>query len=324
MIIGLPAVRVRRASTSRWRRSPQRAALDALVFNAGWFSGGYTGMHGARPTPASGSTWASRRAAARRRSRSLLTGRRVPDGAVRPRGCATPRSGVCSSRCARTSARPPRSASMLPAPSCSRSRSQHSSPRSAAACWPTSRSTSTLPRSPSGHPSRFWPSPMSAASGGSPGQGVFAGLMLASNGVMATLLDNLFCFNQYQAVIAGLALMLTAVASPDGVAKEMQGTYFKLLGKIQRRLGMQPAVSTGPVSEVVARTVGAVGSEVRPNVLRGSRAEHRTPAAYGCRHLTGSSTAGGSASATRCRQRAWTSCCPQPRRCDGRVRPLLL
>ena len=89
------------------------------------------------------------------------------------------------------------------------------------------------------------------------GGAVFAGVMLASNGVMATLLNNLFSFNQYQTVIAGLALMLTAVANPDGVAKEMQGTYFKLLRKIQRALGMQPSVATGPVSEVVARTVGA-------------------------------------------------------------------
>jgi hypothetical protein len=54
---------------------------------------------------------------------------------------------------------------------------------------------------------------------------------------MATLLDKLFSFNQYQALIAGLALMLTAVANPDGIAKEMQGTYAKILGLIARRRG---------------------------------------------------------------------------------------
>jgi ABC-type branched-subunit amino acid transport system permease subunit len=66
---------------------------------------------------------------------------------------------------------------------------------------------------------------------------VAAGFLLASNGVMATLLDKLFSFNQYQALIAGLALMLTAVANPDGIAKEMQGTYAKILGWIARRRG---------------------------------------------------------------------------------------
>ncbi len=71
---------------------------------------------------------------------------------------------------------------------------------------------------------------------------VAAGFLLASNGVMATLLDKLFSFNQYQALIAGLALMLTAVANPDGIAKEMQGTYAKLLGRIGRGRGGRPAV----------------------------------------------------------------------------------
>jgi ABC-type branched-subunit amino acid transport system permease subunit len=74
---------------------------------------------------------------------------------------------------------------------------------------------------------------------------VAAGFLLASNGVMATLLDKLFSFNQYQALIAGLALMLTAVANPDGIAKEMQGTYVKLLGRIRRARGGPTAAATG-------------------------------------------------------------------------------
>jgi ABC-type branched-subunit amino acid transport system permease subunit len=77
---------------------------------------------------------------------------------------------------------------------------------------------------------------------------VAAGFLLASNGVMATLLDKLFSFNQYQALIAGLALMLTAVANPDGIAKEMQGTYAKLLGLIACRRG-GPAAADGAVGE---------------------------------------------------------------------------
>jgi ABC-type branched-subunit amino acid transport system permease subunit len=70
---------------------------------------------------------------------------------------------------------------------------------------------------------------------------VAAGFLLASDGVMATLLDKVFSFNQYQALIAGLALMLTAVANPDGIAKEMQGTYVKLLGRVSRARGREPA-----------------------------------------------------------------------------------
>jgi ABC-type branched-subunit amino acid transport system permease subunit len=70
---------------------------------------------------------------------------------------------------------------------------------------------------------------------------VAAGFLLASNGVMATLLDKLFSFNQYQALIAGLAMMLTAIANPDGIAKEMQGTYDKIGGLLRRRREPAPA-----------------------------------------------------------------------------------
>jgi ABC-type branched-subunit amino acid transport system permease subunit len=83
---------------------------------------------------------------------------------------------------------------------------------------------------------------------------VAAGFLLASNGVMATLLDKLFSFNQYQALIAGLALMLTAVANPDGIAKEIQGTYAKLLGLVMRRRGAGPAAG-GAGSDVTVPPV---------------------------------------------------------------------
>ncbi len=66
---------------------------------------------------------------------------------------------------------------------------------------------------------------------------VAAGVLLAGNGLMATLLNKLFDFNTYQMLIAGFALMITAVANPDGIAKEMQGTYFKLLARAQKLLG---------------------------------------------------------------------------------------
>jgi ABC-type branched-subunit amino acid transport system permease subunit len=69
------------------------------------------------------------------------------------------------------------------------------------------------------------------------GGAVAAGILLAGNGLMATLLNKLFNFNTYQMLIAGGMLMLTAIGNPDGIAKEMQGTYFKLLGRAQKLLG---------------------------------------------------------------------------------------
>jgi ABC-type branched-subunit amino acid transport system permease subunit len=93
------------------------------------------------------------------------------------------------------------------------------------------------------------------------GGAVFAGFMLASNGVMATLLDKLFSFNQYQLVIAGLALMLTAVGNPDGVAKEMQSTYFKLLGVGRRLIGARGGEPQDPSSPPAEKSTD-VGSAV--------------------------------------------------------------
>jgi ABC-type branched-subunit amino acid transport system permease subunit len=72
---------------------------------------------------------------------------------------------------------------------------------------------------------------------------IAAGFLLASNGVMATLLDKLFSFNQYQALIAGLAMMLTAIANPDGITKEMQATYDKI-GALLRRRQRTPSPAT--------------------------------------------------------------------------------
>jgi ABC-type branched-subunit amino acid transport system permease subunit len=84
---------------------------------------------------------------------------------------------------------------------------------------------------------------------------VAAGFLLASNGVMATLLDKLFSFNQYQALIAGLAMMLTAVGNPDGIAKEMQATYDKIGALIARRRRSIPgaaAATPAPTKETIS------------------------------------------------------------------------
>jgi ABC-type branched-subunit amino acid transport system permease subunit len=63
-----------------------------------------------------------------------------------------------------------------------------------------------------------------------------AGALLASNGVVPTLLDNLFNFGQYQALIAGVALTLTAVANPDGITKEMGAGLTTLRLAVMRRV----------------------------------------------------------------------------------------
>ena len=66
-----------------------------------------------------------------------------------------------------------------------------------------------------------------------------AGALLASDGLVPTLLDKLFNFGQYQALIAGVALALTAVANPDGIAQEM-GAGLRGLGSAARRLVGRP------------------------------------------------------------------------------------
>jgi ABC-type branched-subunit amino acid transport system permease subunit len=62
-----------------------------------------------------------------------------------------------------------------------------------------------------------------------------AGALLASNGLVPTLLNNVFNFGQYQLLIAGVLLTITAVANPDGMTKEMGGGLTKLRLKIIAR-----------------------------------------------------------------------------------------
>lgn len=52
---------------------------------------------------------------------------------------------------------------------------------------------------------------------------VIAGIMFASNGLFVSFLDNLIHVGQYQMIVAGVALAVTAIANPNGVASEMVG-----------------------------------------------------------------------------------------------------
>ncbi|MFT4210816.1 MAG: ABC transporter permease [Microbacterium sp.] len=61
---------------------------------------------------------------------------------------------------------------------------------------------------------------------------LLAGLILASNGLMPTVLSQFFDFGTYQPVIAGLAMMATAVANPDGIATDAQRGFRALAAKV--------------------------------------------------------------------------------------------
>ncbi|RLV49972.1 ABC transporter [Nocardioides mangrovicus] len=52
---------------------------------------------------------------------------------------------------------------------------------------------------------------------------VVAGIMFASDGLFVSFLDKTLHVGQYQTVVAGIALALTAIQNPDGVASNMAG-----------------------------------------------------------------------------------------------------
>lgn len=52
---------------------------------------------------------------------------------------------------------------------------------------------------------------------------VIAGLMFASDGLFVAFLDKVLHVGQYQMIVAGIALALTAILNPDGVASDVAG-----------------------------------------------------------------------------------------------------
>jgi ABC-type branched-subunit amino acid transport system permease subunit len=85
---------------------------------------------------------------------------------------------------------------------------------------------------------------------------VFAGVMMASTGLFVTFLDEKFGVGKYQTIVAGLALIVTAIANPDGVMSTSTGkgpavAYFRgrdaLLSRMSRARS-QP----DPASEAAA------------------------------------------------------------------------
>jgi len=256
VVIGLPAVRVRGVNLAVATLATA-AALDALVFNSNWFSGGYTGMTVGAPhlfglNLGVGNNGSSTVFAIFSLVIVCLVGlfiarlRNAPAGrmfiAVRSNERAAAAAGV---NVARTKLFAFAISAFIAGIGGGLLAYQQVNINPASFTMWTSLTVLAITY---------------VGGVGRIAGAVAAGLLLANNGVMATLLDKLFAFNQYQTVIAGMALLLTAVGNPDGIAKEMQGTYFKLLGRVQRTLGTQPTLASGPVSEAVATSGSPAGS----------------------------------------------------------------
>jgi ABC-type branched-subunit amino acid transport system permease subunit len=77
---------------------------------------------------------------------------------------------------------------------------------------------------------------------------VFAGIMMSSTGFMVTFLDERFGIGKYQTIVAGLALIVTAIANPDGVMSTATGkgpavAFFKARDRIRGRFVAAPAAN---------------------------------------------------------------------------------
>jgi ABC-type branched-subunit amino acid transport system permease subunit len=62
---------------------------------------------------------------------------------------------------------------------------------------------------------------------------VVAGVMLTSTGLFVTAIDKAFGVGKYQLVVAGLALTLTAIKQPDGIAASPPPPLVKLGEKLR-------------------------------------------------------------------------------------------
>jgi ABC-type branched-subunit amino acid transport system permease subunit len=88
---------------------------------------------------------------------------------------------------------------------------------------------------------------------------VFAGIMMASTGFFVTFLDERFGVGKYQTIVAGLALIITAIANPDGVMSTSTGkgpavAFFKardrLMGRVSTTQSEVPVAVSGPEPDV--------------------------------------------------------------------------
>jgi ABC-type branched-subunit amino acid transport system permease subunit len=73
---------------------------------------------------------------------------------------------------------------------------------------------------------------------------VFAGIMMSATGFFVTFLDEQFSIGKYQTIVAGVLLVITAIANPDGVMSTSTGkgpavAYFKVRDRVTAALARQ-------------------------------------------------------------------------------------
>lgn len=81
---------------------------------------------------------------------------------------------------------------------------------------------------------------------------VIAGLMFASDGLFVSFLDKFLHIGQYQMIVAGVALAITAIGNPDGVAAELAGEK-GLSARIQR---LRDRIFPAPKPRAEAELIG--------------------------------------------------------------------
>jgi ABC-type branched-subunit amino acid transport system permease subunit len=88
-----------------------------------------------------------------------------------------------------------------------------------------------------------------------------AGVMLASGGLLVTFLNVKLNIGQYQLVVAGLALTLTAIANPNGIAANPPPPLVKAAAWLERRMpgGWSRTSASGPRVAVAPEDVKAAG-----------------------------------------------------------------
>lgn len=91
---------------------------------------------------------------------------------------------------------------------------------------------------------------------------VFAGIMMAATGLFVTFLDERFGIGKYQTIVAGVALVVTAIANPDGVMSTSTGkgpavAFFRLrdaaVARLSSRGSPEPDDAPPDVSGAVER-----------------------------------------------------------------------
>ena len=81
---------------------------------------------------------------------------------------------------------------------------------------------------------------------------VVAGVLMSNTGLMVTAMDKAFGVGKYQLLVAGVALTLTAIKQPDGIAASPPPPLVRLWAAITARLTRRPAAPEPPSSPPAA------------------------------------------------------------------------